>query len=99
MMDSIAHANFWLVSGQELFLALHLIGLALFVFIVVRRLEPLLGAQSDLRFDRPWVRLGRGGQYWLGQWRHPRFRYAGTLHLLIFAGFLILATRAFALLA
>jgi Fe-S oxidoreductase len=44
------------------------------------------------------VRLARVVQYWFAQWRHPRYRFAGALHILIFAGFLILASRAFALL-
>jgi len=97
-MDSIAHATFWFVSGRTLFACLHLLGLACFVFIAARRLQPLRAAQRDLRFDHPWTRLGRVLQYWLSQWRHPRFPYAGAMHLLIFAGFLILAGHAFALL-
>ena len=36
-------------------------------------------------------------QFWLGQWRHPRYPGAGVMHILVFAGFLILATRAFSL--
>ncbi len=38
------------------------------------------------------------GQFWLGQWKHPRYKFAGIIHILIFSGFLILATRAFSLL-
>ena len=37
-------------------------------------------------------------KYWLAQWKHPRFKTAGTMHILIFAGFLILAFQAFSLL-
>ncbi len=98
-MDSIAQATYWTIRGSSLFLFLHLLGLALFGYIVARRLRPLLAARSDPRFDRPWLRLERVFQYWLGQWRHPRFRYAGILHILIFIGFVTLASRAFALLA
>ncbi len=98
-MDSIAQATYWTIRGSSLFLFLHLLGLALFGYIVARRLRPLLAARPDPRFDRPWQRLGRVLQYWLGQWRHPRFRYAGMLHILIFAGFVILVSRAFTLLA
>jgi len=97
-IESIAQASYWLVRGRDLFLFLYLLGLASFAFIVTRRLAPLLAARSDPRFDRPLVRLGRVLQYWLAQWRHPRYRFAGLLHLLVFAGFLILASRAFALL-
>ena len=98
-MDSIAQATYWTIRGSSLFLFLHLLGLVLFGYIVARRLRPLLAAQRDPRFDRPWLRLERVLQYWLGQWRHPRYRFAGVLHILIFTGFLILASRAFALLA
>jgi Fe-S oxidoreductase len=97
-IDSIAQATFWLVRGRDLFLFLHLLGLACFAFIVARRLKPLLAAQSDPRFDRPLERLGRLLQYGLAQWRHPRYRFAGALHILIFSGFLILVGRAVVLL-
>ena len=97
--DSIAGATYWLTSGRNLFLFLHLFGLACFAYIAARRMAPLLAAQRDFRFDRPLVRLGGVLQFWLAQWRHPRYRFAGIVHILIFAGFLILASRAFALLA
>lgn len=97
-IDSIAGATFWLFRGRDLFLFLHLLGLASFAYIAARRLAPLLRAQRDVRFDRPLARLGRVLQFWLAQWRHPRYRFAGVIHILIFAGFLLLASRAFALL-
>jgi Fe-S oxidoreductase len=98
-IDSIAQAVYGFIPGRALFLLLHLLGLACFTYIVGRRLAPLLRAQRDFRFDRPFLRLARVLQFWLGQWRHPRYRFAGILHILIFAGFLILASRAFTLLA
>src|SRR6185369_9696546 len=97
VIQSPSQATYWLISGQTLFLTIHLLGLACFVFIVVKRLQPLLRAQADYRWDRPWVRVGRVMQFWLGQWRHPRYPGAGVMHILVFAGFLILATRAFSL--
>ena len=98
-IDSIAQASFWLFRGRDLFLFLHLLGLACFAWIVARRLAPILAAQPDPRFDRPVARLGKVLQFWLGQWRHPRYRFSGALHILIFAGFLILVSRAVVLLA
>jgi Fe-S oxidoreductase len=77
---------------------LQLLGLACFAYIVAKRLSPLLQAQRDFRLDRPWLRVQKLLKFWLGQWKHPRYRAAGTIHLFIFAGFLILATRAFYLL-
>jgi Fe-S oxidoreductase len=97
-MDSIAQATFWLVSGRNLFLFLDCLALAFFAYVVVRHLKPLLAAQSDPRFDRPLARLRNVLQYFLAQWRHPRYRFAGAFHLLFFFGFLILASHAGAVL-
>jgi len=76
----------------------HVVGLACFSYIVAKRLTPLLGGERDFRFDRPWSRIERILKYWFGQWKHPRYRTAGIIHIIIFAGFLTLAIRAFALL-
>jgi Fe-S oxidoreductase len=65
---------------------------------VAKRLVPLFRAGRDFRFDQPWLRLGRVLKYWLGQWKHPRYRVAGILHIFIFAGFIVLAIRAFSVL-
>jgi len=97
-LQSPAQATFWLVQGRTLFLMIPLLGIALFAYIVARRLTPLIRAQRDFRFDRPLTRLGRVFKFWLGQWKHPRYRFAGITHILIFAGFILLATRAFSLL-
>lgn len=97
-IQSPALANYGSIPGQVLFSIIALLGIACFTYIVMKRLTPLLRGERDFRFDRPLIRLGRLAQYWLGQWKHPRYRFAGVLHVLIFAGFLILATRAFALL-
>jgi Fe-S oxidoreductase len=95
---SAQHVVDWLVPGRELFLALHVLGVACFIYIVSKRLVPLLRAQSDPRFDQPLIRLGRVFKFWLGQWKHPRYKFAGTLHILIFTGFILLALRAFSVL-
>ena len=88
----------WLVPGRDLFLTIHILGIACFLYIVAKRLVPLIRAERDLRFDRPLTRLGRVLKFWLGQWRHPRYKFAGTIHILIFAGFILLAVRAFSVL-
>ena len=97
-IQSASQVTSWLVAGQTLFLTLHLLGVACFAYIMAKRLVPLLRAERDLRFDRPWLRLGRVLKFWLGQWKHPRYRAAGTLHIFIFACFLLLAIRAFSVL-
>ncbi len=88
----------WLVPGRNLFLTIHVLGVACFLYIVAKRLVPLLRAERDLRFDHPWTRLGKVLKFWLGQWRHPRYKFFGTIHILIFAGFILLALRAFSVL-
>jgi Fe-S oxidoreductase len=88
----------WLDQGYALFIIIHVLGVAAFGYIVWRRLIPLLRAQRDQRFDHPLARLGNVFKYWLGQWKHPRYKTAGTLHILIFASFLLLALRAFTVL-
>ncbi len=97
-IQSVEQVRSWLVDGRLLFLMIHLLGIASFAYIVARRLVPLLRAAPDLRFDRPLARLGRVFKFWLGQWKHPRYKAAGTLHILIFAGFILLAMRAFTVL-
>ena len=92
---SPAQITDWLVPSRNLFLTIHVLGVACFLYIVAKRLMPLFRAERDFRFDRPLTRLGRVLQYWLGQWRHPRYKFAGILHILIFAGFILLAARAF----
>jgi len=88
----------WLVAGRTLFLTIHLLGVVGFAYIVAMRLVPLIRGQRDFRFDQPLVRLGRVLKFWLGQWKQPRYRLAGTLHIFIFAGFIVLAIRAFSVL-
>jgi Fe-S oxidoreductase len=91
---SPAQIEEWLVPGRNLFLTIHALGVGSFIYIVAKRLVPLLRAESDPRFDQPLVRLQRVFKFWLGQWKHPRYRFAGTIHILIFAGFILLAARA-----
>lgn len=88
-------ATYWVVSERVLFLAIHVLGVACFGYIVAKRLVPLFRGAPDFRFDRPFLRLEKVLQFWLGQWKHPRYPAAGTLHILIFAGFIVLAIRAF----
>ena len=88
----------WLVPSRVLFLTIHIIGIVCFAYIVAKRLVPLVRAERDSRFDRPLTRLRRVFKFWLGQWKHPRYKFAGTLHILIFAGFILLAARAFSVL-
>jgi Fe-S oxidoreductase len=97
-LQSPADATYGLIAGRTLFLTLHFLGIACFFYIAGRRLLPMLRAQADDRFDHPLQRIGRVLQYWFVQWKHPRYLTAGVVHILIFAGFILLVSRAFAVL-
>lgn len=73
---------------------------ALFTFIWVmhRRVAVLKLAAPDPRLDHIWQRIGRMLVIGFGQSRQPRYLVAGVLHILIFAGFLILSIRSLTLL-
>jgi len=91
---SPASASFWGIPGSVIFLAIPLIGIGTFGWIIWRRIAPLRRAAPDQRLDRLPSRAVAVLKLWLGQWRHPRYPLAGVLHIVVFFGFLILAARS-----
>ena len=75
-------------------LLIPVIGVAIFTFIMAKRIAPLVKAAPDYRFDNLPNRLFNILKIWLMQWRQPRYRLAGILHIVIFIGFLILSIRS-----
>ena len=71
-----------------------LVGVALFTYIMAIRLAPLVKAAPDNRFDRIPQRIFNVLKIWLAQYRQPRYMLAGVVHIMIFAGFLILSVRS-----
>ncbi|MBS3754238.1 MAG: (Fe-S)-binding protein [Desulfobacterales bacterium] len=71
-----------------------IVAVALFAYIIAKRLAPLVKARPDERFDRPGKRVFDVLKIWLAQWRHPRYMTAGVIHIVIFFGFLILSIRS-----
>ncbi len=69
-------------------------GVALFTFIIAKRLAPLVKAAPDNRFDNIPQRIFNLLKIWLIQYRQPRYMLAGVLHIIIFVGFLILSVRS-----
>ncbi len=98
-IESPAQATYWFLPGRVLFSIIPILGVACFLFIMAKRVVPLLRAAPDFRFDRGATRLGRTLQFWLGQWKQPRYLLAGVLHIVIFAGFLVLSIRSLSLVA
>jgi len=92
----IAPANYTVgvVPTIILSLLIPVAGVAAFAYIIAIRLAPLVKANPDMRWDKIPQRLFSVAKIWLAQWRHPRYRLAGVLHILIFAGFLILSVRS-----
>jgi len=79
-------------------LVLLLAALSLFVFIMYRRLALLKKGMRDPRTDRMGDRIKMALLYGFGQLRQPRYLGAGVLHILLFAGFIILSLRSLTLL-
>ena len=69
-------------------------GVALFTYIMAVRIAPLVLAAPDGRFNRFGERIVNVLRVWLLQWRHPRYKTAGIIHIMIFAGFLVLGIRS-----
>lgn len=78
-------------------LLIPVIGIAVFTYIIAKRLGPLINAAPDNRFDNIPERIMNVFKIWLGQMRHPRYMTAGVLHIIIFLGFLILSVRSISL--
>ncbi|MCM2285506.1 MAG: (Fe-S)-binding protein [Desulfobacula sp.] len=76
---------------------LPIIGIGCFTYIMARRIAPLVRANPDNRFDHIGKRIQNLIVIWLGQMRQPRYMLAGVLHIVIFAGFLILSIRSVSL--
>ncbi|MBU3952594.1 MAG: (Fe-S)-binding protein [Proteobacteria bacterium] len=76
---------------------LPVIGIGLFAYIMTRRIAPLVRAAPDNRLDHIGLRIKNLVVVWLGQIRQPRYMLAGVLHIVIFAGFLILSVRSISL--
>lgn len=70
------------------------VGVALFAYIMARRLAPLVRAAPDRRLNRIPERIKNLLVLWLAQYRQPRYMTAGIVHIVIFAGFLVLSIRS-----
>lgn len=94
---SPANASFLGIPTVIFSVLIPVIGVALFTYIMAKRLAPLVLASPDARFDRMTNRIINLFKLWLGQWRQPRYLLAGILHIMIFAGFIILSVRSISL--
>ncbi|RZB34664.1 MAG: hypothetical protein SRB1_00432 [Desulfobacteraceae bacterium Eth-SRB1] len=69
-------------------------GTGIFAYIIAKRLTPLFPAAPDPRLDRFKDRFIYMLKYAVGQYRQPRYLLAGIIHVVIFAGFMILSIHS-----
>ncbi|MBI4962933.1 MAG: (Fe-S)-binding protein [Desulfomonile tiedjei] len=82
------------VPAPVLILVVLAAALCLFSFIMFRRIELLRKGKPDPRFSNIGERIWMMIAYGFGQLRQPRYLGAGILHILLFAGFMILSLRS-----
>ncbi len=85
------------IPAPRVALAILILALLLFTYIMTRRIELLRKLMPDLRFNEIAERLKLAIIYGFGQYRQPRYLGAGILHILLFAGFVLLALRSLTL--
>jgi len=74
-----------------------LIAVSLFLYVMLRRIQVLTKEAPDPRFSDIPRRVKLALLYGIGQARQPRYLGAGILHILLFAGFIILSLRSLTL--
>ena len=74
-----------------------IIGVACFTYIIAKRIAPLVRSKPDPRLDSIPDRLANMFKFAIAQYRQPRYMMAGVLHIVLFAGFMILSLRSITL--
>jgi Fe-S oxidoreductase/nitrate reductase gamma subunit len=85
------------IRGTVLFGITVTLALAAFAYSTSRRFQALLQGKRENRADRLPRRVGRTLKYAFLQFRMFKDPYAGVMHIMIFAGFLVLTVRTSAL--
>ena len=81
------------LPGPIFFGLLLLVAVLAFVYSASRRIRLLLALSPEPRFDRIGLRVARTLEYAFAQKRMFRDLYAGTFHIFLFTGFLVLTVR------
>ncbi len=82
------------LSAPFLAAAILVAAVGLFAYVMWRRIELLIRAKPDPRFSDIGKRIKLMLLYGFGQARQPRYLGAGIIHILLFAGFVILPLRS-----
>lgn len=98
-MDIVGPAQFVVlgVKTQIFSILIPVVAIALFAYIISKRMVPLRKAAKDERWDRFGERAAKVWSLWLLQIKQPRYMLAGVLHMAIFFGFLVLLLRSLGL--
>ncbi len=97
LLESPTSLRYLGVPGTVWFGALLAAAVLVFLYSASRRFQALLAGKRENRFDRIAARIGRTIEYAFLQLRMFRDPYAGSFHILIFGGFLVLGVRTLAL--
>jgi len=97
VLTSPAHSTILFIPAAIIYLLIPLLGVGTFTYIIARRSAPMVRSQTDFRWNRLFDRCVYTVKYWLMQFKQPRYRFAGVLHILLFAGFLVLGIRSISL--
>lgn len=85
------------IQAPVLALIILVAALYFFSFVMYQRIQLLRKGMPDPRFDDIGERIKLALVYGFGQYRQPRYLGAGVLHILLFAGFMILSLRSLTL--
>jgi Fe-S oxidoreductase len=91
-----AHSIFG-IPGRLWFGLLVLFAVVVFVYSIGRRVRVLLAGAPEPRLDRIGRRIQKTLEYAVAQKRMFRDLYAGTFHIFLFAGFVVLTVRTISL--
>ena len=89
-----AVGHFLSIPAAAIYTAIPIIGIAIFGYLIHKRMKPLYKAAPDHRYGDLGVRVWQSIKIWLLQKRHPRYMLAGVLHIMLFAGFILLGLRS-----
>ena len=78
-------------------LVIFVAAISFFAYVMYRRIDLLRRMLPDPRLSEIGKRISMAVKYGFGQWRQPRYPGAGILHILLFAGFMILSLRSLTL--
>ncbi len=96
----ISPAKAWLlgfIPAAFFSLIIPVVGVACFTYIIAKRAAPLVRSKPDPRLDNIIDRILGMLKFAFAQYRQPRYLMAGVLHIILFAGFMILSLRSISL--